>query len=315
MAINKVMMAALKALSYPDIDVKKNYRLVRTFYNASHVHILKPLYRTWDYRVSTDEHIIPVRIYASNQNITERYLRVKRPVLLFFHGGGWVTGGLDSYNQVCVNLAIATGHTVVSVDYRLAPEHPFPDGLEDCYQVAKALFHNPGLVEAEANQITLIGDSAGGNLAAALSLMAHDRGEFSFQRQILFYPVLWNDHHPESSPYPSVKENGTDYLLTSKRICGYMELYQKDVSDRENPYFAPLLAKDLSGQPRTLVITAAYDPLRDEGEAYALRLKEAGVSVELHRMEDALHGFLSLPPNFSHVKKSYELINRFCGEV
>lgn len=312
MAINKMMKAALKALSYPDINVKKNYRLVRKFVDATHLHVLKPFYRTWDHKIYSGGYPVPVRIYAPNQDISERYLDAqKRGVLIFFHGGGWVTGNIDSYDKVCTNLAMATKNTVVSVDYRLAPEYRFPVALEDCYSVTKEILLHPALLNARPSEITLIGDSAGGNLAAALSLMARDRGEFQIRQQILFYPSTYYDHSPETSPFASIRTNGTDYLLTAKRICDYMDLYQQSDEDQANPYFAPLIAQDLTNQPRTLIITAEFDPLRDEGEAYGEKLKEAGNDVSVYRMKDALHGFLSLSPNFTHVKKSYQTINLF----
>ena len=159
----------------------------------------------------------------------------------------------------------------------------------------------------------MIGDSAGGNLAAAVSLMARDRGEFLPSCQILIYPATGNDHS-EHSPFPSVRENGTDYLLTTKRVRDYMELYRSSEADLENPYYAPLVAKDLSNQPDTLIITAEYCPLRDEGEAYGKALELAGNRVKVFRMPDALHGYFSLPVRFSQVKKTYGLINDFLRE-
>ena len=314
MAINAIMRAALKALSYPDIDIKKNYKLVRGFVNATHVHIMKPFYRTWDHRIPCGDHNVPVRIFAPNQDVSERYMDESRPALLFFHGGGWVTGNIDSYDKVCTNLAMATGRTVVSVDYRLAPEYRFPAGLEDCYAVAREAYLRPWLLNTKADEITMIGDSAGGNLAAAVSLLAKARGEFMPARQILLYPATNNDHHPETSKFNSIRENGTDYLLTSKRICDYMDLYESCEEDRDNPYFAPILAKDLEGQPDSLIVTCEYDPLRDEGEAYGRRLKEAGNDCRIFRMPDALHGFMSLPPSFSQVRECYRLINLFLKE-
>ena len=142
------------------------------------------------------------------------------------------------------------------------------------------------------------------------SLMARDRGEFLPRRQILIYPATYNDH-TEHSFFDSVRENGTDYLLTSKRVCDYMDLYKSSDEDLHNPYFAPLLAKSLADQPDTLVITAEYDPLRDEGEEYARKLRKFGNQVQLHRVADGLHGFFSLPPSFPQVKECYEIINRF----
>jgi acetyl esterase/lipase len=159
----------------------------------------------------------------------------------------------------------------------------------------------------------LIGDSAGGNIAAAVSLMARDRGEFSPRRQILIYPATYNDHSA-SSPYPSVTENGTDYLLTAKRIREYSALYVRKPEDYFNPYFAPLLAEDLSNQPRTLIITCEYDPLRDEGEAYGEKLNQFGNRAPVYRMEDALHGFMLLGLLFTHVRKLYRQISTFLSE-
>lgn len=307
MAISPTVRAALQALSYPDVNIKKNYRLHRSLTKIAHYPYLRPLYRMWDHKVRCGGHDVPVRIFRPDGE-------GPLPVLLFFHGGGWVTGSIDSYSKVCMNMARLTGHMVVSVDYRLAPEHKFPAAPEDCYSVAREIFAGAALPGADARRVTLIGDSAGGNLAAAVSLMARDRGEFLPQRQILLYPATYNDH-TDASPYDSVRRNGTGYLLTSKRICDYMELYMSGPDDLKNPYFAPLLAKDFSNQPRTLLITAQYDPLRDEGEAYGRKLLDAGNHVEMRRITDGLHGFFSLPPVFPQVRDCYEYINKFLSEV
>ncbi|NLC43617.1 MAG: alpha/beta hydrolase, partial [Clostridiales bacterium] len=208
------------------------------------------------------------------------------------------------------NMANQTGHTVVSVDYRLAPENPFPAGPEDCYQVVKEVFEELETFHCKSEDVTLIGDSAGGNLAAVVSLMARDRGICIPGKQILIYPATYHDHSG-SSPFESVRENGTDYILTSQQIQDYLDLYVPNEEDRLCPYFAPLLAKDLHNQPDTLIITAQFDPLRDEGEAYGERLKEFDNYVETYRMKDALHGFFTLPWPSEDVKKSYEYINNF----
>ena len=221
-----------------------------------------------------------------------------------------MTESVDTYNKVCAALTDATGRRVISVDYRLAPESPFPQGLDDCYAAAGALFNAPAHFDFDPGEITLVGDSAGGNLAAAVSLRARDTGDFHVRRQILIYPATYSDHGPDS-PFPSVAENGSDYLLTTRRICEYIDLYKRDDSDLRNPYFAPLLARDFTNQPDTLLITAEFDPLRDEGEAYAEKLREAGNCVVLYRMRDALHGFMSLGPRYVHVRRAHELINSF----
>ncbi|HWQ79349.1 MAG TPA: alpha/beta hydrolase [Anaerovoracaceae bacterium] len=303
MAINKAMRAALKIITALEVDVEKSYKLERQIELLTAGLRGKPAdYQMWDQKIVCGDHDVPVRIFRPPGT-------GPTPVLLFFHGGGWVTGGIEQYTRVCARLAKATGHTLASVDYRLAPEYRFPAAPEDCYAVAREFFLGHVLNVRQEN-ITLIGDSAGGNLAAAVSLMARDRGEFLPRRQILLYPAVFNDHS-DTSPFPSVKENGTEYLLTSKRIQGFMELYISSEDDYYNPYFAPLLAGDLSRQPRTLIISAEYCPLRDEGEYYGKKLRDAGNDVEIYRMKDALHAFLMLPPRFIHVKRAYQVINRF----
>ena len=307
MAINKMMRAALKALSYPELDLTKNYELQRRLVNVRKYSPALLRYKALDHHVHFEGHDIPVRIFAPPV--------AGRKLLLFFHGGGWVTGNIDSYSRVCADMARETGRTVVAVDYRLAPEHKFPAAPEDCYHVARELFLDSTLFcDIPPEDIALIGDSAGGNLAAAVSLMARQRGEFMPSKQILLYPATYFDHDPDTSPFASIRTNGTDYLLTSRHICEYMALYRSSEADLSDPRYAPLLAEDLSGQPATLIITAEYDPLRDEGEAYGAKLAAAGNHVVVHRMPDALHGFFSLPVRFPQVRDCYAHINAFLEE-
>ncbi|MGL4799967.1 MAG: alpha/beta hydrolase [Cellulosilyticaceae bacterium] len=303
MAMNRAMLAALKALSYRDSELEKTYEKERRFDELTHPNLLKVFYKMWDRKVTKDGYAIPVRIFSPNKE-------VKKELLIFFHGGGFVKGSIEKYTRVCHQLAEFTGHTVLSVEYRLAPEHPFPTGLMDCYEVVKEVMKDREILGMYPEEVTLIGDSAGASLAAAISLMARDTGDFEVKQQILIYPLTYNDHS-KTSPYKSVEENGYDYLLTSKRLRDYVKLYIKDKNDLENPYFAPMLTKTFQNQPRTLVITSQYDPLRDEGEAYGEKLKEAGNEVEIHRIPDTIHGFFSLPIVFEPVKKCYGLINDF----
>lgn len=303
--MNPLKKIALKALSYPYINLKKYYKIQRRVLNAVNPYI-KPLYNIMDHRIMVEDRNIQVRIFRPKKNEISK-------TLIFFHGGGWVTGNIDSYTKVCANMANQTRHTVISVDYRLAPEHPFPAGVEDCYHVTRELFLNPSILQCKQCDITLIGDSAGGNLAAVVSLMARDRGEFLPSKQILIYPSTYNDHS-ENSPFPSVVENGKDYILTSKRIQDYMDMYVENEEDRCSPYVAPILSRNLAKQPDTLIITAEYDPLRDEGEAYGDRMKEFGNHVQTYRMKDALHGFITLSKKSEYVIKCYELINCFLSD-
>lgn len=304
MAISKTLLAALRAISY-DPDVKKNYEPMRRLLRATHPKALPIDYREWSHKVICGGREVPVRLFTPVDSFA-------RPMIVFFHGGGWVTGDVDSYNKVCANLCRNTNRIVVSVDYALAPEYKFPLGLEECYAVTKEIFlDTQGLFSIDKNDITLMGDSAGGNLAAAVSLMARDRGDFLPYNQILIYPATGADHSLKTSPYESVRENGTDYLLTAKRICDYMELYRSSPEDEKSPYYAPVLSEDLSNQPRTLVLTAQFDPLRDEGELYGKRLQEAGNDVTILRVPDALHGYFSLPLTFQIVRETFVAINHF----
>lgn len=307
MAINKFMRLALKALSYPDIDIRKTYQIERFMNYIKLPPALLPRFEWRNQAILADGREILTRIYFPEEDD-------QKHTLLFFHGGGWVTENVDTYNRVCIALARAVRSKVISVDYRLAPEHRFPQGLNDCYAAARELITRPESFGFDPHRVVLIGDSAGGNLTAAVSLRARDEGLFRVSRQILIYPATYNNHSTEpghSSPFPSVTENGSDYLLTSKRICEYTDLYKRDDTDLLDPYFAPLLAENFSNQPDTLLISAEYDPLRDEGEEYARRLKEAGNNVTSYRMKDALHGFMSLGIGYVHVRRAHELINTF----
>jgi len=315
MVVNKYMNAALKVISHmsENLDIKTNYKIIRQLQRAAKKPRVKLTYQVWDYYIKTAAHNIPVRMYAPVIGRIRSIDKTKYPVIVFLHGGGWVTEDLDSYEKVCLTVARQTGHVVVAVDYRLAPENPFPAALEDCHKAVKAVmrWHK---ISGSPHKITLMGDSAGGNLAAAVSLYMRDRGEQTVDRQILIYPATYNNH-TETSPFPSVLENRTGYILTPKHICDYMELYCNTEEDRASPYFAPLLADDFANQPDTLIITAQYDPLRDEGEEYGRKLKEAGNSVTVRRIDGALHGYFSLTARYSAVKESYEIINRFLKEV
>lgn len=295
----------LRALSSIDMNIKKNYKLYRKVQKIITPSPRVP-YRAFDHKVMTGDREIPIRLFIPKENRKDK-------VMIFFHGGGWVTGDIDTYTPVCATLAEATGHTIVSVDYALAPENPYPIGLQDCYTAAKEIFQNIGLLGAAPEDITLIGDSAGGNLAAVVSLMARDKGEFKPKRQVLIYPATYHDHSIHS-PFRSVQENGEDFILTAERIEDYMDLYVPDKAARKTPYVAPLIADDLSAQPKTLIITSEYDPLRDEGEAYGKRLRSFGNEVRIFQMKEALHGYMNNPLSSDIVEHTIEIINLFLSE-
>lgn len=306
--ISKTMRAILHALSYGNIELESSRRLA----DLKKLDAMNIFLKKLDAKVYNGDYEIPIRLYFPTEEAMQAGIVEGNtfPVLLFFHGGGWVTESVETYNRVCARMAQDTGHIVVSVEYRLAPEHKFPIPLEDCYAAAKALYTNGLLLHTEPEKITIMGDSAGGNLAAAVCLLARERKEFTPRRQILIYPALGNCY-TEKSPYRSVKENGKDYLLTAVKMEDYLNLYQRTETDRQNPYFAPILEKDLQNLPETLILTAEYDPLRDEGEVFGRKLQAAGNMVEVHRIHGALHGFFALGIKFFHVQESFGYINKF----
>ena len=309
--ISKTMRTILHALSYGNIEVEASRRLA----DIKKLDAMRIFFKTLDTKVYNGNHEVPIRLYFPSEEAMsgEPVEGEKYPVLLFFHGGGWVTESVENYDRVCSRMAQSTGHIVMSVEYRLAPEYRFPVPLEDCYAAAKALYTGHLVLPADPDRITIIGDSAGGNLAAAVCLLARERREFMPRKQILIYPAL-NNCYTEESPYRSVQENGEGYLLTAVKMEDYLKLYESSPDDRQNPYFAPILEKDLSHMPDTLILTAEFDPLRDEGEAYGKRLEEAGNYVEVHRIPEALHGYFALGIRFLHVQESFEIMNRFLNK-
>ena len=236
---------------------------------------------------------IPVRIYTPEG-------RAPFPVLVYFHGGGWVIGNLETHDGVCRHLANAAGAVVVSVDYRLAPEHPFPASGEDAYAATRWVAANAAAMGGDARRIAVGGDSAGGNLAAVVSLMARDRGGPPLVFQLLVYPVT----DAPSANAASYRENAEGYFLTAKMMHWFWNHYCGKNPDLSDPYLCPLRAKDLKRLPPALVVTAEFDPLRDEGEAYAARLREAGNQADLKRYPGMIHGFFGMGPLLTKAREA-----------
>jgi acetyl esterase len=228
---------------------------------------------------------IPIRIYTPKGNGAFG-------ALVYFHGGGWVVGDINMTDQPCRMLTNAAGCVTVSVDYRLAPEHKFPAAPEDCYAVTKWIAENAAALNVDPLRIAVGGTSAGGNLAAAVALMARDRGDLSVAYQLLVYPattsVLDTASHREFA-------KDSYYILSRDDMEWFWRHYLANEADRTNPYACPAYAKTLRGLPPAFVITAEFDPLRDEGEAYAARLREEGVPVRHKRYDGVTHGFFGMP--------------------
>lgn len=211
------------------------------------------------------------------------------PCLVYFHGGGWVIGDIETHDGSCRELCNAAGCVVVSVDYRLAPEHKFPAAADDCFAALKWVAANVASLNVDASRLAVGGDSAGGNLSAVVALDARDAGGPPLRFQLLVYPVT--DHNYATGSYSS---NADGYLLTKAGMEWFWDHYLPDAASGADHRASPLRAKDLKGLPPALVITAEFDPLRDEGEAYAARLREAGVPTTLTRYDGMIHGFFGM---------------------
>ena len=209
------------------------------------------------------------------------------PILVFYHGGGWIRGDLDTHDDVCRYLCHHAGCLVASVDYRLAPEHRFPAALDDCDAATRWVAANAARLGADPERLAIGGDSAGGNISCGVAFRARERGAPAICFQLLIYPAT--DLAGESE---SKRLYSSGYLLNSMPF--YVASYLGPEGDAADPLASPLLAKDLAGLPPACVLTAGFDPLRDEGEAYAGRLREAGVAVDYRCHEGMIHGFVSI---------------------
>jgi acetyl esterase len=240
--------------------------------------------RVDDRHVPAEHGDIPIRVYTPEASVGAQH-----GVLLWFHGGGWVIGDIETADATCRALANRSGAVVVSVDYRLAPEHQAPAALEDCLAVLTWTVENAELLGVDASRVAVGGDSAGANLAALLCqrVLAEFGPDIDFQ--LLVYPVT-----DLTLSHRSIEENAEGYFLTKATMEWFVDSYLGD-QDPKDPAVSPLHAPSLAGLPAALVVTAEYDPLRDVGEAYAARLRDAGVPTQLIRYEGQIHGFFAMP--------------------
>lgn len=245
---------------------------------------------------------VPIRIYEPGT------AGDARPLLLYFHGGGWVVGSLETHDDTCRKLAAESGYPVVSVDYRLAPEHPFPAGLEDCYAALEWAREAASKLDADPGRLVVAGDSAGGNLAAAVTLLARDGDGPDIAYQVLVYPSTG-----DVTGTDAYEENGEGYFLTTDDMTWFRDHYFAREIDQGNVYALPRRAHDLSSLPPATVLTAGFDPLRDDGAAYARRLEADGVAVTHRNYDDMIHGFfgmLSDPTNLVRAHEAHEDVVR-----
>lgn len=240
--------------------------------------------------VDTEELIIPgpaedirARVYASKESSEST------PAVMHFHGGGWIAGNLNGSDDLCLEIARKTGATVISVDYRLAPENSFPAGFEDCYTATRYVQENPESFGVDPERMVVTGVSAGGNIAAAVALAARDRGKPDIERQVLIYPALYRGFDSDS-----YIENSKGYFLETEDIRAMWDLYLTEDTETDMSYAVPGKAETLTGLPPATIVTAGFDPLRDDGFRYADRLKTDEVPVNHLHYDDMIHGFVEL---------------------
>jgi len=256
-------------------EQRRQYRYMTDKFPEPHVDVES----VEDQKIPGPHGDIPIRIYRPSNEID-------LPVLVYYHGGGWVIGDLETHDSVCRNLSKAADIVVVSVDYRLAPEHKFPIPFDDCYTATQWVVENAEALKIDGKRLAVGGDSAGGNLAAAITLKARDEGGPSIKYQLLIYPAT--DGSQDTQSKIDFKEG---YLLSKHDMEFFGSAYISNESDYLNPLISPLLASDHTKLPPAFVFTAGFDPLRDEGKAYADKLKSAGVAVDYKNYEGTIHGF------------------------
>ena len=239
--------------------------------------------RIEDIRIPGPAGEIPARVYSASA------AKTPQPTVAYFHGGGWVQGDLETHHGLCARLAKHAGVLVVAVDYRLAPEHKFPAAVEDCLAAYRWLRTKGRDVGADLSRVAVAGDSAGGNLSAVVSQLGASAGVPAPTCQVLIYPAV--DFSLETSSH---RELADGHVIPRDRILWYMEQYLKSDADKSDLRASPLRAPSLEGQPPAMIVTAGFDPLRDEGRAYGDRLREAGVDVVYREYPGQIHAFVSL---------------------
>ena len=279
----RALLDAAKASGAPEMwELTPDQARVEYLRRTERVRADVDIYRVEDRQIPGPVQTIKVRVYTPQVSQEQASL----PVLVWYHGGGFVIGDLDSHDSACRALANQTECLVVAVDYRLAPEHKFPGAVEDCEAALHWVAANAAELGGDPGRIAVGGDSAGGNLAAVVALLAREKGGPKLCFQLLIYPCVAPE--PET---PSHHQFAEGYLLTRKTITWFFKQYLRSSKDTLDPRYAPLEEKDLSSLPPSLVIVAGFDPLRDEGVDYAKALIDAGNKVTLSNYEGMIHGF------------------------
>jgi acetyl esterase len=286
----------MKELNHPPLDIltpeqsREFYKSAREFFTTISV---GGLVVEDKFIPSSEGHDIPVRIYTPNGE-------GPYPVLIYSHGGGWVFGDLDSADNLCRHLSKHAGIVVVSVGYRLAPEHKYPSAFRDVIESIKWTFRNRERLKGDIKRIAVGGESSGGNLAAAAAIYFRGSEEYKLFLQVLITPVM--DYNFDTLSY---RENHT-YNLTNEKMKWFWGHYLNDPSEGSEVYVSPLRVHTMESLPNTLLVTAEFDPLREEGLAFGERLKKAGINVELLHYEDMVHSFINMIGTVDEAKRALD---------
>ena len=292
--------AALAIQRAGDLPTDLSPAELRIAYERQRLTLLAPkpaVAETFELSIPSDFGPIPARFYRARKGAAPC------PLLVYFHGGGFMLGTLALYDTTCRRLAVQSDCAVLSVHYRLAPETQFPGAVQDAYAATRWASDHAGLLNIDPGKIAVGGDSAGGNLAAVVAQIAQDTKAFNVALQVLIYPMT-----DQSRDYPSYQRNASGYMLTTAALYWFMDNYIPDPDDRNDPMASPMLRPSLKGLPPALVISAEFDPLVDENEAYAKRLQEAGVPTDYVCFSGMIHPFFTLGGVVEDTAKAEDLV-------
>lgn len=258
-----------------------------------------------DKNITLGDVTIPIRIYTPVEADTYG-------ILLYFHGGAFFSGTLDSHDDIAREICNESSYKVISVGYRLAPEHPYPAGLHDCYDTVKWATEHAEELKWDGENLALAGDSSGATFVAAVTLMAREHQEFKISKQVLFYPSVDLDFSELN--YPSQTENAVGYFVESDQLAEMNSFYLSNGADVKDPFVSPIRASSFKDLPEAFILTAEYDPMRDEGQLYAEKLQADHVAVEHHYYKGVTHGFLGKFTFLDEYKNIYKEVATFLNK-
>ncbi len=292
--MNKMFWKFINSLSSYEFDMKKNYKGYRKMQDKISI-------KKKSKEIIKDN--ILFRIFVPKKVISSK-------IIIYIHGGGFSTGNTKNYSYFLNKLANYLDRTVIAIEYRLAPEYKFPIGFNDCYKGVEIIYENAKIFNVSLTDTIIMGDSAGANIATGVCIKAKKEKKFKISKEILLYPIV-QTNFKDNKRFKSIEENGYKYILTKKIINDYLELYLNDINDYKNIYVAPYYCNNLFFMPKTLIVTADLDPLRDEGYAYYKKLKIFFNKCEYYNMKNVIHGYINIPLFHKEVKKTLDIIKKF----